>query len=186
MDFEVKNQKKREKNNSKNVMFFSIVFFYWFWEGLGRILGWFWKGFGGSWRLLGHFLASFFGACIQNALQKGSWRLLGSILVPFWRFWEGFGERFGNVLGKLGMCRIRLHKIGWNSCYCRIVCPALSGPALARLCRERFFVNVYACSQNSCSAIWVCTSWMSSSTCVDTGRIAVDICTVPSVSTYAY
>ena len=66
--------------------FFEVPNFYRFWsalerfgEGLGRVWGGFWEGFGGSWRLLGHFLGSIFEASIQNALQKGSWRLLGSI-----------------------------------------------------------------------------------------------------------
>ena len=75
--------------------FFELALFNRFWEGLGRVWGGFWEGFGGSWPLLGHFLASFFGACIRNALQKGSWRLLGWILAPFSRVWEGSGEDFG-------------------------------------------------------------------------------------------
>ena len=88
------------KKSVPKTMFFSIAFFYEFWEGLGRILGGFWEGFGSSWRLLGHFLGSIFEACIQNALQKGSWRLLGSIWASFWRVWEGFGKDFGTVLGE--------------------------------------------------------------------------------------
>ena len=67
-----------------------------FWLDFGGV----WEGFGGSWPLLGHFLASFFGACIRNALQQGSWRLLGWILVPFSKVWEGSGEDLGRVLGE--------------------------------------------------------------------------------------
>ena len=73
---------------------------------LGKVLGGFWERFGGSWRLLGHFFASFFGACIRNALQKGSWRLLGWISAPFSRVWEGSGEDFGGVLGGFGGSKI--------------------------------------------------------------------------------
>jgi len=60
------------KKTVKKIIYFSHAIFNRFWEGLGRVLGRFWEGFGGSWPLLGHFLASFFGACIRNALQQGS------------------------------------------------------------------------------------------------------------------
>ena len=87
--------RKFVKKSVPKTMFFSISFFYGFWEGLGRILGGFWEGFGGSWRLLAHFWASFFEACIQNALQKGleaSGLHLGFILKGLGRVWEGFWE----------------------------------------------------------------------------------------------
>ena len=100
MDFTSKNQ-NFVKKIIPNTMFFSIGFFYWFWEGFGRILERFLERFGASGRLWGHFLASFSGACIQNALQKGSWRLLGSIWASFWRVWEGSGKDFGKVCGEL-------------------------------------------------------------------------------------
>ena len=87
-------------------LFFELALLNRFWEGLGRVWEGFWEGFGGSWPLLGHFLASFFGACIRNALQKGSWRLLGWISAPFSRVWEGFGEDFGRVLGGFGESNI--------------------------------------------------------------------------------
>ena len=94
----------KSKNNVKTTLrktlFFSLVFFIGFWVGLERVLGGFWEAFGGSWGLLGQFLASFFEACIQNALQKGSWRLLGSIWASFWRVWEGSGKDFGRVCGE--------------------------------------------------------------------------------------
>ena len=92
--FKSKSKKIVKEHASKNP-FFEVALFNLFWEGLGRVWGGFWEGFGGSWPLLGHFLASFFGACIRNALQKGSWRLLGWILAPFSRVWEGSGEDFG-------------------------------------------------------------------------------------------
>ena len=57
-----------------------------------------WEGFGGSWRLLAHFWAAFFEACIQNALQKGSRRLLDSILTPCGTS-EGFGRGLGRIFG---------------------------------------------------------------------------------------
>ena len=87
-----------EKGNSKSNVFFRTHFSIDFGKVRGGFQG-FWEGFGGSWRLLGHFLASFFEPCIQNVLQKGSWRLLGSILAPFRKVWEGSGEGFGKVLG---------------------------------------------------------------------------------------
>ena len=77
-----------------------------FGRGLGRILGRFWERFGGFLAPLGPLLASFFGACILNALQKGSWRLLGWILAPFSRVWEGSGEDFRGVLGGFGGSKI--------------------------------------------------------------------------------
>ena len=73
---------------------------------LGRVWGGFWEGFGGSWPALGHFLTSFFGACIRNALQKRSWRLLGWILAPFSKVWEGSGEDLGRVWGVFGGLKI--------------------------------------------------------------------------------
>ena len=88
MVFETEISEIREKTIAKNSFFFDYVFgsiVEGGGEGLGRVLGRFWEGFGGSWDLLGHFLASSFGACIRNALQKGSWGLLGSVLVRFSR-----------------------------------------------------------------------------------------------------
>ena len=93
------------------MMFFSLAFFYRFERGLGRVWGRFWEGFGTSWRLLGHFLGSFFDAFIWNALQKGSWRLLGLILARFWRIWEASWERFGEVLG---FKKQVLWKVAWK------------------------------------------------------------------------
>ena len=55
MDFEVKNQKNREKTVPKT-MFFSTACFYRFWEGLEGILGRFWEGFGASLTSLGALL----------------------------------------------------------------------------------------------------------------------------------
>ena len=86
------------KKKIPKTMSFSIVFLSGFWMGLGKNLESVWEGFGGSWRLLGHFLASFFRACIQNALQKGSWRRLGSILPPFWRLPTSCGLDLGAFL----------------------------------------------------------------------------------------
>ena len=77
-----------EKNTLRKTPFFSLLFCNRFWEGLGRVLGGFCKGFGDFWGLLGQFLASFFQACIQNALQKGSWKVLSWILAPYlWIIW---------------------------------------------------------------------------------------------------
>ena len=104
--FQVKIEENREKNMLLKTPFFELALFNRFWEGLGRVWGGFWEGFGGSWPLLSHFLASFFGACIRNALQKGSWRLLGWISAPFSRVWEGSGEDFGGVLGGFGGSKI--------------------------------------------------------------------------------
>ena len=89
-----KSRKIDRKTFPKN-MFFSTAFFYQFWEGLGKVLGGFGEGFGGSWRLLGRFWASFLGVCIWSALWKGSWGLLGSILGRFGGVWGGSGEGFG-------------------------------------------------------------------------------------------
>ena len=66
---------------------------------MGRIFGGFWEGFGGSWHLLGRFLASNFGACIQNTLQNGFRRLLASILASFSRVWERSGMVWGEFVG---------------------------------------------------------------------------------------
>ena len=72
----------------------------------------FWEGFRAFLASLGPLLASFFGACILNALRKGSWRLLGWILAPFWRVWEGSGEGFGRDLGEFGGFKI----VGFLDC----------------------------------------------------------------------
>ena len=103
MDFEAKFQKNRGTKASKNDVFVDCIFqrlLEGFWEALGT----FGKVLGGGWRLLaplGPFFGLLFGACIQNAFQKGSWRLLGSILAPFWKglrgIWEEFWEGFGRV-----------------------------------------------------------------------------------------
>ena len=98
--------KKITKQTLSKTMVSSLAFFYRFWVGLGRVWGGFWEGFGGFGASLGPLLASFFGAYILNALQKGSWSLLGSILGPFWMVWEGSGERFGRVLEEFGACKI--------------------------------------------------------------------------------
>ena len=85
MDFEAKFQKNRGIKASKNDVFVDCIFqrlLEGFWEALGRLLGKFWEGVGGSWPL-GPFFGRLFGACIQNAFQKGSWRLLGSIWASF-------------------------------------------------------------------------------------------------------
>ena len=71
-------QENHEKNDSPNHVFFCMRFLFDF----GEVWGGFWERFGESWRLLGHFFASFLGACIRNALQ-----------------WDGSGEDFGWVLG---------------------------------------------------------------------------------------
>ena len=75
-DFDIKIEEQCENKLSK-ILFFAFAFFNRFWDCLGRVLEQFWERFGASWRLLGHFLASFFGACMLDALQKGSWRVPG-------------------------------------------------------------------------------------------------------------
>ena len=100
MDFEVKNQKFLKKSGSKT-MFFSISFFYGFWVGLGRILGGFWEGFGGSWRLLAHFWASFFGIrfwCFY--LQCSPKGLLEAPGIDFGSILKGLARVLGWVLGR--------------------------------------------------------------------------------------
>ena len=98
--------KKIVKKTFPKTMFSSHAFFQGFWVGFRRVWEGFWEGFGGSWPVLGHFLAPFFGACIRNALQKGSWRLLGWIWLHFHGFgkvWEGLGkisEGFWRGFGK--------------------------------------------------------------------------------------
>ena len=113
MDFEVENQKNREKSVSKT-MFFSIAFFYQFWEGLGRVWGGFWEGVGAFLASLGPLLASFFSACSWNALWEGSWRLLG------W-FWEGFGRGWGGVWEGSG--RVWELKFDVFEAFSAITCP---------------------------------------------------------------
>ena len=83
MDFEAKIQKNRGTKASKNDVFVDCIFqrlLEGFWEALGRLLGGFWEGVGGSWRLLGHFLAFFLGL-VFRMLSK---RALGGFWVPFW------------------------------------------------------------------------------------------------------
>ena len=77
--FEVKIEENHEHNAFKNIFFFACVFL----SNFGGGWGGYWEGFGGFVASLGPLLASFFGAYILNALQKGSWSLLGSILAPF-------------------------------------------------------------------------------------------------------
>ena len=79
MVVEVKIAENHETNAFKNIVFFACVFL----SILGGFSVGFWEGFGGFVASHGPLLASFFGACILNALQKGSWRLLGWILAPF-------------------------------------------------------------------------------------------------------
>ena len=54
--------KKIVKKAVPKTIYFLHVFFNGFWRGLGRVLGGFGEGVGGSWRPLGHFLASSFEA----------------------------------------------------------------------------------------------------------------------------
>ena len=90
-----------------------------FWMSFSCILEGVWGGFGGPlaplgedlespWRLLVDFWASFLGACIGNALQKGSWRVLGGSWARFGidfggsgrdlgTVWMSFGEGFGSI-----------------------------------------------------------------------------------------
>ena len=90
LDFEVKIEKNREKNVSKKYVFFDCVFL-WILAGFGG----FWEGFGGSWRLLGHFLASFFGALTCNT-PKG---LLEAPGIDFGSILKGLARVLGWVLG---------------------------------------------------------------------------------------
>ena len=103
------------KKTPPKTPFFALAFFTWFWKGLGLVLGGFWEGFGAFLASLGPLLASFFGACILNALLKGSWRLLGWILTPFWGGWEGSGEDFGRVLGEFGD-NLEGQKLNFSDC----------------------------------------------------------------------
>ena len=70
-----------------------------------------WGGFGGPlaplgedlespWRLLVDFWASFLGACIGNALQKGLWEASG---LDF----GAFGRGLGSVLGGFGVAKFK-------------------------------------------------------------------------------
>ena len=68
-------------------------------EGLGRVLERFWAE-GHSWRPVGHFLALFFGACIQNPTYLNSKRVLGDSWARFWLVLEAFGMGLGRVLGE--------------------------------------------------------------------------------------
>ena len=81
----------------------------------------FWEGFGGSWRLLGRFLVSFLGTCIQNMLQNvagqggsqvrfqcaSSWGgFLGALAAHFashfrFRFYNRFSMDFLSILDGL-------------------------------------------------------------------------------------
>ena len=65
-------------------------------------MGGFWEGFGAFLASLGPLLASFFGACILNALQKEPWRFLGWILASFGGVWEGSLDDFGWFLEDFG------------------------------------------------------------------------------------
>ena len=67
-------------------------------EGLGRVLERFWAE-GHSWRPVGHFLALFFGACIQNPTYLNSKRVLGDSWARFWLVLDGFGMGLGKVSG---------------------------------------------------------------------------------------
>ena len=84
---EAKIQENREKNDSKNHVFFESVFWYRFWIGLGRVSGGFWKRFWSSLAFLGALLSLFFQGFFCQEGPKGSKRrprrLLGSIpLTP--------------------------------------------------------------------------------------------------------
>ena len=75
-------------------MFFSIAFFYRFWEGLGGVWGGFWEGFrvlGAPWVVFLRFLLMLtFGMLSGGLLQPpgvdfGSiLRALGGFWLPFW------------------------------------------------------------------------------------------------------
>ena len=98
LDFEVKIEKNQKKNVSKKNLFSDCVFLSIF-GGFGQIWGGVWEGFGASWRLLGHFLASFLEACIQNALRRVLRGLFESFGKVLGRLWEGFGKAFGQESG---------------------------------------------------------------------------------------
>ena len=100
MDFEVTNQKNREKNSSKNVVFFDCIFrliLGGFGEDFGRVLG-------GVWRLLAP-LGPLFGVIFWGLYSERSPKVLleasgfhfGSILKGLGGVWGGFWEGFGRV-----------------------------------------------------------------------------------------
>ena len=98
MDFEAEISKNREKNGSKNYVFFDCIFL--------SILGGFGKGFGtllgGGFEPLGLFLTVFWllfsKVCAQEGLRGLKRRpraLLGSILDGFRKVLGGIWEDFG-------------------------------------------------------------------------------------------
>ena len=100
MDFEVKNQKNREKSSSKNVVFFDCIFrliLGGFGEDFGRVLG-------GVWRLLAP-LGPLFGVIFWGLYPEGSPKGVlegprvdfGSILEGLGWVWGGFWEGFGRT-----------------------------------------------------------------------------------------
>ena len=98
MDFEVEISKIREKNASKNYVFFDSVFlsiFGGFGEGFGMLLG-------GGLEPLGLSLAVFWPLFLRLCAQEGlrgpkrcPRALLGSILGGFGGVWGGVWEDFG-------------------------------------------------------------------------------------------
>ena len=69
----------------------------------GKVWGGFLERFGGSWRLLGHFFASFwclYSECSPTGVLKAPGLDFGSIFKGLGRVWGGFWKGFGRVLGE--------------------------------------------------------------------------------------
>ena len=96
----MKIQDNRNKNDSKNTVFFACVFqslLGGFGRGLGRVLG-------GVWSLSGVYWVTFgliFGCLYFEWSPKGAWEVSG-ILTPFGEVWEGPGEDFGMFWEEFG------------------------------------------------------------------------------------
>ena len=112
---EAKIEEYREKNPSKNDVFFACVFKLilksfgeGFRRGFGRVLK-------APWRLLGHFYASFFKALLPRVVKRVQEAARKSLGLDFGRFQTGFGDGLGRqnrqnieIFGIFWMCFSRL------------------------------------------------------------------------------
>ena len=96
-------------------MFFSAAVFDRFWIVLGKVLERSCEGFGTSWRLLGHFLASFFKALLPRGLKRVQEAAKRSLGLDFGGFQTGFGKGLGGQNGQ----NIEIFGIFWI-CFSRL------------------------------------------------------------------